>query len=117
MAGPPIGCSPCHAPAYPALSTIEVECVDGVLACVVVVVGAAARDGISLQKPAEGGDVQARAHQGDTGEVVGLALLGAKPAVAGTGSDAGDAELGRLEGGQQAGGGGVQAGAGDGVTV
>jgi hypothetical protein len=39
----------------------------GVLACVVVVVGRAAGDGVSLQEPAKGRDVQATAHEGDAG--------------------------------------------------
>ena len=96
---------------------VEVEGVDGVLACVVVSVGAAAWNGVDLKESTHRGHVEAHAHEHDAGEVVGLALLGAQPAVARTRAGAGDAELGGLEGRKQAGGGGIEAGSGDGVAV
>ena len=52
--------------------SVEVEGVDGVLAGVVVVVGAAAGDGVGLEEPAHRWHVEAHAHEHDASEVVGL---------------------------------------------
>jgi hypothetical protein len=56
--------------------SVQVIGVDGVLVCVVVVVGAAASDGVDLEEAAEGWCVEADAHEHDAGEVVGLPLIG-----------------------------------------
>src|SRR5215207_1417272 len=69
-------------PAPPAAFAVEVEGVDGVGAGVVVVVAGAARDRVDLQEAAEGGVVEADAHEGEAGEGVGGPLLAAEPAVA-----------------------------------
>ncbi len=85
--------------------SVKIKAIDRVCVAVVVVVGAAAFDGVDLQEASEGGEVEAHAHEHDAGEGVGLALLLAQPAVAGARSGSWDAELGGVEGRQGCGGG------------
>jgi hypothetical protein len=97
--GPSPGISP-PAALNEAPASVEVEAVDGVLVGVVVVVGAAAWDRVDLEEPAEHGGVEADAHEGEAGEVVGLALLGPEPPIPGAGAGAGGAEFGGFERGE-----------------
>src|SRR5574341_147290 len=89
--------------AFDEAPAVEVEVVDGVLTCVVVVVGAAAWLGVDLEEAAQGRVVQAHAHQDQARKGVGGALLAAQPAVAG-GRAAGSAELVGVQGGPVGGG-------------
>src|SRR5215218_4298846 len=80
------------------LPTIEIESVDGVGICVVVVVGRAPEDRIDGGKATHGGDVGAHAHLNDAAGEDGAALLGAEIAVLAAGAaGARVTELIRLE--------------------
>src|SRR4051794_24744454 len=70
-------------PAWP--FAVEVGAVDGVGVAVVVGGCGAAVDGVGLEEPAGGGQVEAAAHEDDVAEGFGGALFAAEPTVAGVG--------------------------------